>query len=74
MDRGAWSAIYSCMRAQESDRTWPTYSNSETRSLLKTKKKKKKKNTSLFLFVMSVSFKETKGLKLPIYTDESLLP
>ena len=72
MDRGAWSAIYSCMRAQESDRTWPTHSNSETRSLLKTKKKKK--NPSLFFFVMSVSFKETKGLKLPIYTDESLLP
>ena len=38
------------------------------------KKKKKKKPPSLFFFVMSVSFKEAKGLKLPIYKDESLLP
>ena len=38
------------------------------------KKKNKKKPPSLFFFVMSVSFKEAKGLKLPIYKDESLLP
>ena len=40
----------------------------------KNKKKNKKKPPSLFFFVMSVSFKEAKGLKLPIYKDESLLP
>ena len=34
----------------------------------------KKKNPSFFFFVMSVSFKDTKGLKLPIYKQESLLP
>ena len=35
------------------------------------------KNTrtpSLFFFVMFISFKEAKGLKLSIYKDESLVP
>ena len=34
----------------------------------------KKKNPSLFFFAMSVSFKDTKGLKLSVYEQESLLP
>ena len=57
---------------KESDRTWPPHNNNlETGSILKTLKKK---NPSLFFFAMSVSFKDTKGLKLSVYEQESLLP
>lgn len=35
---------------------------------------KNKQTPSLFFFVMFISFKEAKGLKLSIYKDESLVP
>ena len=72
MDRGAWWATHSCMGSQRVRQnlanTQQQLRNSQPPEHLK------KKNPSLFFFVMSVSFKETKGLKLSIYKDESLLP